>query len=129
MLSAIRRLTGLEILDSRGRPTVQAACELGSGAAGVVSVPSGASKGAAEAQELRDGDPQRYREALAADEWQELDPIPRLQRLGLGEGWLDDEAPTRLEEEAREHVEEAIRFARESPFPPRDMGAELVYAS
>jgi acetoin:2,6-dichlorophenolindophenol oxidoreductase subunit alpha len=76
-----------------------------------------------------EGDPQRYREALAVDEWQELDPILRLQRLGLREGWLDDEAPTRLEEEAREHVEEAIRFARESPFPPRDLGAELVYAS
>jgi acetoin:2,6-dichlorophenolindophenol oxidoreductase subunit alpha len=75
-----------------------------------------------------EGDPQRYREALAADEWQELDPILRLQRLGLGEGWLDDAAPARLEEEAREKVEEAIRFARESPFPPRDLGAELVYA-
>jgi len=57
----IRRLTGLEILDSRGRPTVQATCELTSGASGTASVPSGASTGAAEAHELRDGDPQRYR--------------------------------------------------------------------
>jgi len=60
-MSAIRRLRGLEILDSRGRPTVQATCELASGASGTVSVPSGASKGAAEAAELRDGDPRRYR--------------------------------------------------------------------
>ena len=57
----IKRLAGLEILDSRGRPTVQATCELASGAIGVASVPSGASTGSAEAHELRDGDPKRYR--------------------------------------------------------------------
>jgi enolase len=60
-MPTIKRLTGLEILDSRGRPTVQATCELSSGAGATVSVPSGASTGAAEAHELRDGDPQRYR--------------------------------------------------------------------
>ena len=59
-MPVIRRLTGLEILDSRGHPTVQATCELTSGARGAVSVPSGASTGAAEARELRDGDPRRY---------------------------------------------------------------------
>ena len=56
----ITRLTGLEILDSRGRPTVQATCRLESGAVGTASVPSGASTGTAEAHELRDGDPTRY---------------------------------------------------------------------
>jgi enolase len=60
-MSIINRLSGLEILDSRGRPTVQATCELSSGVTATVSVPSGASKGAAEAVELRDGDPKRYR--------------------------------------------------------------------
>jgi enolase len=60
-MSAVHRLSGLEILDSRGRPTIQATCELSSGVAATVSVPSGASKGAAEAIELRDGDPRRYR--------------------------------------------------------------------
>jgi len=57
----IRSLDAHEILDSRGRPTVRAACVLASGATGIVSVPSGASTGAAEALELRDGDPARYR--------------------------------------------------------------------
>lgn len=57
----IQSLDGLEILDSRGRPTVRATCTLASGAVGVASVPSGASTGAAEALELRDGDPSRYR--------------------------------------------------------------------
>jgi len=60
-MAAITSLTGLEILDSRGRPTVQATCRLASGATGTAAAPSGASTGAAEAHELRDGDPRRYR--------------------------------------------------------------------
>ena len=60
-MTIIKSLSGLEILDSRGRPTVLARCHLADGAIGVVSVPSGASTGAAEALELRDGDPGRYR--------------------------------------------------------------------
>jgi enolase len=57
----VKALTALEILDSRGRPTVQATCELASGATGTASVPSGASTGSSEVLELRDGDPARYR--------------------------------------------------------------------
>jgi pyruvate dehydrogenase E1 component alpha subunit len=75
-----------------------------------------------------EGDPQRYRQALAAEEWQELDPILRLQRRGLAEGWLSEEGPSQLEEAAREEVEEAVRFARESPFPDVSALTELVYA-
>lgn len=58
---AIERLDAREILDSRGRPTVFAECVLQGGVLGSASVPSGASTGAAEAIELRDGDPRRYR--------------------------------------------------------------------
>ena len=75
-----------------------------------------------------EGDPQRYREALADEEWQQLDPIRRLERRGLAEGWLDDRAPGRREQEARDEVEEAVRVARESPFPPPALTSELVYA-
>jgi pyruvate dehydrogenase E1 component alpha subunit len=75
-----------------------------------------------------EGDPQRYREALAKEQWQQLDPIRRLERRGLAEGWLDDRAPGRLEQEARDEVEAAVRFARESPFPPPALTSELVYA-
>ncbi|MEM7032735.1 MAG: phosphopyruvate hydratase [Chloroflexota bacterium] len=60
-MPVIQQIQGLEILDSRGRPTVQATVEFSSGAKGTVSVPSGASTGQAEALELRDGDPNRYR--------------------------------------------------------------------
>ena len=56
----VKRFLGQEILDSRGNPTVAATCELVSGATGCASVPSGASKGSAEAVELRDGDVKRY---------------------------------------------------------------------
>ena len=59
-MPTIARLSALEILDSRGRPTLRAHCELTSGAIGVASIPSGASRGAAEATELRDGDPKRF---------------------------------------------------------------------
>jgi enolase len=56
----LKSLTALEILDSRGRPTVQVTCRLEGGAEGTASVPSGASTGKAEAMELRDGDSKRY---------------------------------------------------------------------
>jgi enolase len=59
-LPTITSLSGREILDSRGRPTIEATCTLASGATGTASVPSGASRGAAEALELRDGDERRY---------------------------------------------------------------------
>ncbi len=56
----IESVVAREILDCRGRPTVEACCTLASGASGVASVPSGASTGSAEAHELRDRDPRRY---------------------------------------------------------------------
>jgi acetoin:2,6-dichlorophenolindophenol oxidoreductase subunit alpha len=75
-----------------------------------------------------EGDPQRYRQALAEDEWQQLDPILRLQRRGVAEGWLADDAPARLEQSAREEIDEAERLARDSPFPTPSLSKELVYA-
>jgi enolase len=57
----ISALRATEILDSRGKPTVKATCVLRGGVGASASVPSGASTGAAEARELRDGDLARYR--------------------------------------------------------------------
>jgi len=59
-MSAIVDIIGREILDSRGNPTVECDVLLESGAMGRASVPSGASTGAREAIELRDGDKSRY---------------------------------------------------------------------
>lgn len=58
--TAIRHLQARQILDSRGRPTVEVDIILGDGSLGRASVPSGASTGSAEAHELRDRDPGRY---------------------------------------------------------------------
>ena len=57
----ISELSALEILDSRGRPTLEVSCMFAGGHEGYAQVPSGASTGRAEAYELRDNDPKRYR--------------------------------------------------------------------
>jgi len=106
-MSRISHVFAREVLDSRGQPTVEVDLRAGS-FFGRAIVPSGASTGAAEAHELRDGDPQRYdgrgvlravanvNERLAeavlgldpADQWSvdrrllELDPTPQKTQLG-----------------------------------------------
>ncbi len=60
-MTAIVDIRGREVLDSRGNPTVEVDVVLESGAFGRAAVPSGASTGAHEAVELRDGDKARYR--------------------------------------------------------------------
>ncbi|MGF1477971.1 MAG: phosphopyruvate hydratase [Cyanophyceae cyanobacterium] len=57
---AIEAIEAREILDSRGRPTIEAEVRLETGAMGLAQVPSGASTGTFEAHELRDGDSHRY---------------------------------------------------------------------
>lgn len=73
MRLTIQSLRALEILDSRGRPTLEVELRLSNGAVGVAQVPSGASTGLHEAIERRDGDPAHYaglgvRQAVAAIE-------------------------------------------------------------
>jgi enolase len=58
--SAVSEVDALEVLDSRGNPTLEVRVRLAGGAAGTARVPSGASTGAHEAVELRDGDMARY---------------------------------------------------------------------
>jgi enolase 1/2/3 len=92
-MSRIERLEALEILDSRGRPTIRVTCMLAGGATGTASVPSGASTGTAEALELRDGDADRYAglgcrravglvrgEVRAALAGREIEGVPKLDR-------------------------------------------------
>jgi enolase len=63
MAYMISDVHALEILDSRGRPTLEVRLQLASGPLAVAGVPSGASTGTREAVELRDGDPTRYKGA------------------------------------------------------------------
>jgi enolase len=58
--TSIEDIRAREILDSRGRPTIEAEVYLAGGAAGLAQVPSGASTGSFEAHELRDDDPERF---------------------------------------------------------------------
>ena len=60
MKITIEKVTGREIIDSRGNPTVEAQIFLSDGTTAKASVPSGASTGAYEAIELRDNDKSRY---------------------------------------------------------------------
>jgi len=59
-MSKIAKLDAIEILDSRGNPTIEVMARLEGGALGVAKIPSGASTGKREAVELRDGDAKRY---------------------------------------------------------------------
>ena len=108
MKTSIGSIHARQILDSRGRPTIEVDVALADGSFGRVSVPSGASTGAAEAHELRDGDPHRYGgfgvlkavanvngeiaarligadardQAMVDAQLRELDGTPQLSRLG-----------------------------------------------
>ena len=60
-MSKIKSVDAMEILDSRGNPTIQVSVTLENGVIGVAKIPSGASTGKHEAVELRDGDSKRYK--------------------------------------------------------------------
>lgn len=79
----IQKVYGLEVLDSRGNPTVCAQVQLSSGVAAAAAVPSGASTGQFEAHELRDGDLLRYggKGVRRAVEHIETQISPALERL------------------------------------------------
>jgi len=92
-MTAIIDIIGREILDSRGNPTVEVDVVLEDGSFGRAAVPSGASTGAHEAVELRDGDKDRYfgkgvRKAVEAVNGEIFDAL----------GGMDAEAQTKLDE-------------------------------
>ena len=92
-MTAIVDIIGREILDSRGNPTVEVDVVLENGSIGRAAAPSGASTGAHEAVELRDGDKKRYggkgvRKAVDAVNGEIFDAI----------GGMDAEAQTKIDE-------------------------------
>src|SRR5881394_1657909 len=92
-MTAIVDIIGREILDSRGNPTVEVDVVLEDGSIGRAAVPSGASTGAHEAVELRDGDKKRYlgkgvQKAVAAVTGEIFDAI----------GGMDAEAQAKIDE-------------------------------
>src|SRR5579862_3967994 len=89
-MTAITDIIGREILDSRGNPTIEVDVVLADGSLGRAAVPSGASTGAHEAVELRDGDKKRYLgkgvrkavDAVNGEIFDALDGTPNKSRLG-----------------------------------------------
>jgi pyruvate dehydrogenase E1 component alpha subunit len=76
-----------------------------------------------------EGDPEAYRQAIAAAEWQQRDPIVRLARRGVDEGWFSPEDAAAAEADARQAVADAARVAAESPWPSPDQVTTEVYAA
>jgi enolase len=97
--TAIEDIQAREILDSRGKPTVEAEVFLAGGAVGIAQVPSGASTGTFEAHELRDGDAQRYggKGVLKAVENVEQSIAPELMGLNSLEQTIIDQAMLNLD--------------------------------
>ncbi|GAB4290685.1 MAG: phosphopyruvate hydratase [Oscillatoriaceae cyanobacterium] len=90
--TAIDAIQAREILDSRGKPTVEAQVYLAGGVSGIAQVPSGASTGTFEAHELRDGDKNRYggKGVMRAVENVENKIAPSLLELdALNQGLVD----------------------------------------
>jgi acetoin:2,6-dichlorophenolindophenol oxidoreductase subunit alpha len=75
-----------------------------------------------------EGDPDRYRVATSTEEWQERDPVLRLERTGLQRGWFDADEAKAVREAAHAEVEDAVTWARESPWPTPELAASLAYA-
>jgi len=75
-----------------------------------------------------EGDPEKYRDPEAEREWLRRDPLARLTERAVEQDWIGSGATEAIEREAREEIEEAVRFARDSPFPDPQTTAALVYA-
>ncbi len=105
-MSTILDINALEILDSRGNPTIEVSVHLASGVVGRAAVPSGASTGSREALELRDQDPKRYggKGVLKAIENIEEKIFPELIDLPADDQVLIDETMLALDGTANKQV-------------------------
>ncbi len=73
-------------------------------------------------------DKQRYRTKEEVQEWQARDPIRRLAERMMAQGWLDEAAFQALQADVDREIQEAVRFAQESPEPDPATILEGVYA-
>ncbi len=63
------------------------------------------------------GDPEKYRDKKEVEEWWEREPIGRLERYLKSQGLITEEDKEKIYKNATEEVEEAVKYARSSPFP------------
>jgi len=76
-----------------------------------------------------EGDQQVYRSQSEVDEWRKKDPILKLKAMMIGQGLMSESDFTRMENEAKEKVSGAVKFAEESPAPAPSEYLEDVYVS
>jgi pyruvate dehydrogenase E1 component alpha subunit len=74
-------------------------------------------------------DPARYRSKEEADRLRSLDPVPAFRARLVDNGVLDEAGAQRLEEQAEKQVDDAVRFAEDSPHPRPDQLFDYVYAT
>jgi len=75
-----------------------------------------------------EGEPDTYRDPQEVRAWMEKEPIGRLQAVLLGQGLLTEAEAQAFEERAAQEVEEAVRFASESPYPDVSEALADLYA-
>jgi TPP-dependent pyruvate/acetoin dehydrogenase alpha subunit len=75
-----------------------------------------------------EGDPQLYKPEGEEEEWRKKDPIPRFQEKLIEQGVLTEEDATKIQEGVKAAVEEAVTFARESPYPEPEEALQHVFA-
>ena len=75
-----------------------------------------------------EGDPEKYRDPVAEQEWAERDPLARMTERAIKEGWIDESTASAIEREAADEIEGAVLAARDSPFPDPEIASTLVYA-
>jgi pyruvate dehydrogenase E1 component alpha subunit len=75
-----------------------------------------------------EGDPQLYKPAGEEDEWRKKDPIPRLEERLIGQGIFTKAEAARIQAEITAEIEDAVTFARQSPFPAPDEALLHVFA-
>jgi len=74
-----------------------------------------------------EGDPTNYRDPEEVNEWLKKDPIPRLIEFILDNNVLTEDDIKKIDEEIAAEIDEAIKFAEESPFPPVEAAVEDIY--
>jgi len=124
-MSKIVKVTALEIIDSRGNPTVEAEVELESGAVGRAAAPSGASTGTREAVELRDG-------ATAVKKGAKASKNPRYLGKGVKKAVANVEGPlakvvTGLDAQEQAVVDQAM-IAADGTANKSKLGANAILA-
>jgi pyruvate dehydrogenase E1 component alpha subunit len=74
------------------------------------------------------GDPETYKPKEEVEEWKKKDPIPRFRKYLIENKILSEEGTNKIDLEMNEEIDQAVKFADESPFPEPEETLEDVYA-